>query len=339
VKLGATCLLDSEIFRSLKFGINACKQIKKEEKAMKKRLPKLSLEILFLLFCISGFLILGLHGYNSTPANDKNEHESYKMEQPPESLDKLYPPQAEEPILLAEMVKLALFFTSINQDALQGDWENAQVGFDHFKEQIIKLSGMIPEWKEHFKMDLVEELGRAVAQKKVPAIMEVRNKKVKSAICGECHDEHRVVVWYRYHWKDFGKITIDDPVSQKTLSFDDFMFELEGSLLGINVDMQQGQASNAQKTFKGFTSRVETLKKACNECHDPNQGEKKYYISADVMGMITDFGVEISKPSPATEKVDALFMGIGMEMCYESHQVHLPAGYIQRLLLSHDKRS
>jgi hypothetical protein len=304
---------------------------------MKKRFSKLSLEIFFALFCISGILILGFHGYNSTSANDKNEHESYKMEQPPKSLDKLYPPQAEEPILLAEMVKLALFFTSISQDALQGDWENAQVGFDNFKEQIIKLSGMIPEWKEHFRMDLVEELGRAVAQKKVPAIMEVSNKKVRSTICGECHDEHRVVVWYRYHWKDFGKITMDDPVLQKTLSFYDFMFELEGSLLGISTDMQQGQPGNAQKTFKDFTARVETLKKACNECHDPNEGEKKYYISPDVMGVITDFGVEISKPSPATEKVDALFMGIGMEMCYECHQVHLPAGYIQRLLLSHDK--
>jgi len=304
---------------------------------MKKKISELSLEILFLLFCISGFLILGLHGYNSTSANDKNEHESYETEQPPKSLDKLYPPQAEEPILLAEMVKLAIFLISINQDALQGDWENAQVGFDNFKEQIIKLSGMIPEWKEHFRMDLVEELGRAVTQKKVSAIMEVSNKKVRSNICGECHDEHRVVIWYRYHWKDFGKITMDDPVSQKTLSFHDFMFELEGSFLGISADMQQGQLGNAQKTFKDFTARVETLKNACNECHDPNEGEMKYYISADVMGIITYFGVEISKPSPATEKVDALFMGIGMEMCYECHQVHLPAGYIQRLLLSHDK--
>jgi hypothetical protein len=64
--------------------------------------------------------------------------------------------------------------------------------------------------------------------------------------------------------------------------------------------MKQGQPENAQKTFKAFTARVEALKKACNECHDPNKGEKKYYISADVMGMITDLGVELSKPSPAT---------------------------------------
>jgi hypothetical protein len=116
--------------------------------------------------------------------------------------------------------------------------------------------------------------------------MEVRNKKVGPAICGECHNEHRVAVWYRYHWKDFGKIMMDDPISQKTLSYYDFMFRLEGSFDGIGVDMQQGQPGNAQKTFKAFTARVETLKKGCNECHDPNKGEKKYYISADVMGMM-----------------------------------------------------
>ena len=304
---------------------------------MKERSPKTILVTLFFLFCLSGFLIFGLNGYNSTSANDKREHEVYKIEQPPKSLDRLYPPQAKEPVLLAEMIKLALFFTSISHDALQGDWENAQGGFDNFKEQIIKLSGMIPEWKEHFKMDLVEELGRAVAQKKVPAIMEVRNKKVGPAICGECHNEHRVAVWYRYHWKDFGKIMVDDPISQKTLSYYDYMFRVAGSFDGIGVDMKQGQPENAQKTFKAFTARVEALKKACNECHDPNKGEKKYYISADVMGMINDLGVEISKPSPAAERVDNLFMGIGINMCYKCHQVHVPAGDMQRVWRSsHD---
>jgi hypothetical protein len=304
---------------------------------MKERSSKTILVTLFFLFCLSGFLLFGLHGHNSTSANDKKEHGDYKIEQPPKSLDRFYPPQAKQPILLAEMIKLTLFFTSISHDALQGDWENAQGGFDNFKEQIIKLSGMIPEWKKHFRMDLVEELGRAVAQKNVPAIMEVRNKKVGPAICGKCHNEHRVGVWYRYHWKDFGKIMVDDPISKKTLKYRDFMFRVAGSFDGINIDMQQGQPGNAQKTFKAFTARVEAFKKACNECHDPKKGEKKYYISTDVMGMINNLGVEISKPSPATDKVDDLFMRIGINMCYQCHQVHLPAGDMQRLWRSHDK--
>jgi hypothetical protein len=128
-----------------------------------KYLNKLLL-IPFFLLVLSVFLILGFHGYKPTSANEKDGHGVYKIELPPKSLDKFYPPHAKEPVWLLEMLKLAVVFTSTSHDALQGDWENAQGNFATFKEQIIKLSGMIPEWKDHFKMDLVEELGRAVEQ-------------------------------------------------------------------------------------------------------------------------------------------------------------------------------
>jgi hypothetical protein len=285
----------------------------------------------FFLLLLSVFLILGFHGYKLTSANEQYKVGVYKIELPPKSLDKLYPPQAKEPVWLLEMLKLAVFFTSTSHDALQGDWENAQGNFATFKEQIIKLSGMIPEWKDHFKMDLVEELGRAVEEKNVPAIMEVRGKKIGPNMCVHCHSEHTVSVWYRYHWKDFGKIMVDDPISQKKFPFYDFMFGVAESFEGIALDMQQGQPDNAQKTFKAFTTRVEALKKACNECHDPKKGEKKYFTGPDVMEKMADLGAEVSKSGSAPERVEHLIMEIGKEMCYECHQVHWPAGNVQRV--------
>lgn len=296
---------------------------------MKEKSLKTFLFTLLLLFVISTLLILSFNGNNSTLASEE-EHADFKIEAPPKSLDKLYPPQAQAPVLLIEMLTLAKFFTSIGHDAVQNDWQNAQLGFDNFKAQIIKLSGMIPEWKEHFKMDLVEELGRAVAQKNVPAIMEVRNKKVGGGMCGACHTEHRIGVWYRYHWKDFGEIMVEDPILKKKLPWFDFMSMTAESLEGIGLDVEQKQPANAQKTFNAFKARAGALKKACEECHDPKKGERKYFVSSEIMGMIDSLGTEVSKPTPDPEKVGALFMGIGVGMCYECHQVHMPAGTVQR---------
>jgi hypothetical protein len=253
------------------------------------------------------------------------------IEPPPKSLDKLYPPQAKEPVLLHEMLKLGHLFNSTNHDVLQRDWENAQRGFAGFKEQIIKLSKLIPEWKDHFKMDLVEELGRVIAQKKIPAIMKLRNGKVGPELCGECHREHRLSVWYRYYWKDFGKVMVVDPISKKKLSYFDFMLRVNGSFEGIGLDVEQGQPENTRKTFKAFTTRMETLKKSCDECHDPKGRAKKYYLGSKTAKMIAELEEEISIPRADLKKVQHIIEEIGEEVCYECHQVHWPAATVQRV--------
>lgn len=294
---------------------------------MKEKSMKSLLIIALFLFATSTLLILNFNGNNSILANE--EDADFKIEPPPKSLDKLYPPQAKDPVLLIEMINLAMYFGSIGHDAMQNDWPNAQLGFDNFKAQIIKLSGMIPEWKEHFKMDLVDELGRAVAQRNLDAVLQVRNEKISESMCGACHTEHKIGVWYRYHWKDFGKIMVEDPISKKKFPFFVFMLMVDEDFLGIELDRQQSQLPNARKAFTAFDARVKALKNACGECHDPKK-ERKYFTSSEVMGMIDTLGVELSKSTPDPEKAGALFMGIGIEMCYECHQVHWPAATVQR---------
>ncbi|KKL47276.1 hypothetical protein LCGC14_2337180, partial [marine sediment metagenome] len=119
----------------------------------------------FFLLVLCGFLLNGLVVKNVTLSAGQEKPEVIEMEQIPSPfphLDKFYPPQTQAPVLLIEMLKLAMFYHSVGYDAVQNDWENARRGFENFKKQIIKLSGMIPKWKQYFKMDVVEELGRAI---------------------------------------------------------------------------------------------------------------------------------------------------------------------------------
>ncbi len=304
---------------------------------MREKSMKVFLFIALFLFVSSAFLIPGLRGNHATSANGQEGPEASKKEQIPSPfphLDKLYPPQAQAPVLLIEMLKLSMLFTSVGYDAAQNDWENSQRGFENFKGQMIKLSGMIPKWKDYFKMVLVGELGRAVAQKDVPAIGRV-NREIANNICGACHNEYRSQVWHRYHWKDFGKIMVDDPVSKRKFPYRVFMIQVADSWDGIEIDMQQNQPANAQKAFKAFTARLGALKKVCGDCHDPKQGEMRHYISSDIMEMIDDLGAEISKPKPAQDKMEGLFRGIGQGMCYKCHQVHQPAAVVQNFWRTH----
>jgi cytochrome c553 len=281
------------------------------------------------LFVLAVFLIIGVHVLNPTPASGQQTPGVYTMKTPPASMDKLYPPQSPMPVWLPEMFKLSSFYMSVGNDARQGDWANAQQGFDNLKAQFIKLSGLVPEWKHYFNMDLVNALGQALA-KKDPKAIGGASQKLGNAVCGRCHGENRPAVWFHYGFKDFSKIMVEDPLSKKKVPLMTYMFMLAGPFDGIEIDFHQGQKENALKNFGAFSARAKALKTGvCDQCHNPKK-ERKYFASSEVMGMIDSLGAELSKSNPAPERVEHLFQEVGMEMCYECHVVHIPAATVQR---------
>jgi cytochrome c553 len=302
--------------------------LNKEDKIVKKNRVKKILVTSSIFIGIFTLLIIGAHVMSPLPAIGQQQPGPYVMEIPPKSLDKLYPPQAEQPVWLFEMLKLAVLWRTVGNGVQQKDWADAQQGFDDFRAQIIKLSNMVPEWKHHFKLDLVDAVGRALAQKDPKAIGEA-SRKMGGGICGHCHGEHRVAVWYRYQFKDFSKVMVEDPFAKKKFPLRQFMFMISGPFEDIEIDLKQGQLDNARKAFGAFSARAKALKKACEECHDPEHGERKYFVDSEVMEKIDGLGAELANAAPAHENVEKLFMGIGVEMCYECHLVHVPAATVQ----------
>jgi hypothetical protein len=89
--------------------------------------------------------------------------------------------------------------------------------------------------------------------------------------CAECHQEHRLEVWYKYHWKDFETIKIPDPVSNKLLGFIEYMFGLHHSYSAANTYLSEEKAGGKfNKTIEALydlQKRVEALNVGCRNVH------------------------------------------------------------------------
>ena len=72
----------------------------------------------------------------------------------------------------------------------------------------------------------------------------------------------------KYHWGDFGSISVRDPLSGTPTGYGQFKKFLAANLAGITVDLRQGQIDNARKQFEGFRARFAALGGSCGACHE-----------------------------------------------------------------------
>ena len=191
---------------------------------MQERSPKTILVTLFFLFCLSGFIIFGLHGYNSTSANEKHEGGVYEIKLPPKSLDQYY--QKEPSDYLMAMFGVLGPMGAMETHLIDGNMDKAKEYFMAFKAEYFKISKMVPEWSKHFPSEPMDNLEKALDSgdpvKIQPAVQGV------GKTCAACHQEHLPEVWYKYHWKDFETIKIPDPVSNKLLGFVEYTDDIGG---------------------------------------------------------------------------------------------------------------
>ncbi len=239
---------------------------------------------------------------------------------PPRSLDALYPPAADAPVLLQEMFALGGALSGIAVDLSENDIEQVDAQFEKFKAMYAATARMVPEWEEDYPMEPVERLGEVLQtgdqEQAMAAIGAV------GEVCHDCHVMNMAKVQQRYHWGDFTQIRVADPISGEELGFSDLKRDLESSFVGIEVDLEQRQVENARTQFEAFTGRVELLKGTCAWCHET---EPKYFVDASVEGMLEQLGSVLAGASPNLEVAAKLRLGIGTESCFRCHLVHGPA--------------
>ncbi|MBI4187798.1 MAG: hypothetical protein HY529_01175 [Chloroflexi bacterium] len=263
-------------------------------------------------------------GQNLQPQVDKLTKENKILKEivgePPASLNKLFPPQSPTPVFLLGMFDLAMPFEGIGVDLGEGDIAGAKANFDAFKKQYIKMSDMVPEWKDKFPMAPVNTLEQALASgdpaKVGPAMGGV------GKVCGDCHAINLVKVEQKYHWPSFDNVKLTDPVTKASQSFGDYMIGLDGAFVGAAIDLQEGQLDNARKNYDAFSARFQTLSTACAACHTT---ARAYFVDPTSQSMVEQLGKALKSTPPDGKAVGDLMQGIGNEICMKCHFVHLPA--------------
>jgi hypothetical protein len=254
----------------------------------------------------------------------RKENEALKAQVSPlpSSLDKLFPPEVNQPVFLFSMIEMGMSLSSIAVDFLENDAEGTKANFERFKTQYEEVSKLVPEWEKKFLMGPVEELGAALNTGDQGKVMGAFEKVGK--VCHTCHISNMPRVQHKYHWGDFSQIIVADPITKEEVDYRRFMQYLEMSFVGIGVDLQQQQKEKAQEHFQGFKARFLEMKEVCMSCHDT---EREYYVDQDVMGMVDKLGEVVKSETPDPKTIEELVMGIGMESCFKCHLVHVPGTY------------
>ena len=238
----------------------------------------------------------------------------------PASLDAYYPPQADEPVWLGEMMQFFATLDGIVVDQLQGDAAGVQANYEAFRAQYEKVSGMVPEWQDRFPMEPVEALGAAVASGETPAVMGAVD--AVGAVCHNCHLQAMPQAHFRYTWADFADVEGLDPLTGETVPFAILMRYMGANFIGITNDLRQGQAENAAMQLEAFKARFQAVVGTCGACHD---SDRRYFVDTDIDALLDDIGNAVSSSDLAA--AEKAVQALGAESCRKCHLVHIPAAY------------
>ena len=238
----------------------------------------------------------------------------------PRSLDAFYPPVADRPVYLFGMLGMDTSFSGIVVDLMEDDLDGARGSFEDFQRQYGEIAAMVPEWKGMYPAGNVKELGAALAAGDKGRAMGAF--AAVGEICHRCHVATMVPVQQKYHWGDFGTITVKDPLSGQSTGYPQFKKMLAANLAGITVDLRQGQTDNARKQFEGFRARFEALGASCQGCHEK---QSRSFVDREMRDAVEELGAVFQGRTVAPDAVTALVQRIGKESCSKCHLVHVPA--------------
>lgn len=239
---------------------------------------------------------------------------------PPTSLDSLYPPVAQAPMLLLRMLELGEALSGVAVDLVEQDVEHARAGLDRLKTEYAAVSRLVPEWEAAYPTDPLDEVASAMESGDPEQIGTAL--AAVGAVCHECHVANMAKVHYRYRWGDFARINVSDAASGRQLAFRQLMQEMETAFTGIAVDLRQQQVENARAQFATFQARFSLLATTCVACHTT---ERKYFIDSDVLQVMERLRVVLQSNTPDATQAMELGQQIGAESCSKCHLVHAPA--------------
>lgn len=245
---------------------------------------------------------------------------------PPDSLAKLYPPQAEAPLWLLGMLDLGKVFVAMTNAVDAGDTAAAQAAFEDLSRRYRALGEKVPEWAHYIDEEALEALKAAIDAKPNPAQFRRDLGKFDDAACARCHTAERRNVWYVFDWpKHYADLTVSDPVTETDPPFRDFMFMMAFDLFTVSEQMEAGRTKEAKETAEHLKLRLSMLAGACFACHKEPRRHLLTKETIDTMdGAIAD--IDAGRAEAAGQKLDA----VGQQTCYACHLVHAPAADVQR---------
>ncbi len=241
------------------------------------------------------------------------------LKNPPRSLDKFYPPKSEKYEFLSNMHKMSTAFTGIRVNVNDGNWEKALFWAKKLRDTYVKTRDMVPEWKDYFKVNLAENLVKAVESKDVDKTIEASQKLGKT--CSKCHQENELAVKLTYRFPSFEKISLEDPIEFTELDTGKYMEKLTNSMKIMKVYLLQEEAQKAQEEGLNFVERARQLRTMCSKCHTSKVSEEAIFGKSyeEALAYLENL---LSAEKPDGKKIIENLKKVTVS-CTKCHNVHL----------------
>ncbi|NPB04725.1 MAG: hypothetical protein GXO39_10020 [Thermotogae bacterium] len=282
----------------------------------------------------------------------------YVYELPPKSLDNYYPPVARKAKTYpAYMDTLGRRFYDLVVDlnALFFNREDAEVSYFLFKDYYQFVADLVPDWKDMFLLDEVEQLGKELGfikdstdttsqeqiekDKKAIGKTEKVSEKAKALVkkieysCRACHITEIPRVYARYYWQtrdrrsNMATFMVRDPIKRKKMPYREFKRELQRDYYTILRSIDKGSRKQLRQSVRRFVKRFNYNQSLCSKCHDTDP----YLFTTPTIGeLVSDLDKEANKRVPSKAVLRRTLSSLYVQNCKGCHRVHVPTTYVQR---------
>ncbi len=308
--------------------------------------------ILSILFMIGSLYYLLLAQENQQSEQTK----TYNFDMPPKSLDNYYPPAARKgKNYKAYMDTLGRRFYDLMVDIKSLDMEVLEESYLRFKDYYSFVSELVPEWKDRYALNEVEELGKVLGFVKDSA--DTSKEKTKDTIlpigakreldprvqkllekieysCKSCHVQEIPKVYFRYYWTtrdmkmNMATFRVRDPLTGKDVPYRVFKENLSNDYYTILRSIDKGSKTELRRSVQNFVKRFNYNQGLCSKCHDQ---DPYLFTTPTIATLIRDLDNEANKLIPNKETLRRTLSELYRSNCTGCHRVHYPASYVQRI--------
>ena len=244
-----------------------------------------------------------------------------RLKEPPEELEKYYPPNSDKYEFLMTMYKLSTAFKGIVVNISEGKWAQAKSWAEELSKNYTKIGELVPTWKKVLRENAAKNLVKAVESKDSTQIRKYMNTVGKT--CMQCHKNYQLSVKIKYHYPSYDGTSIEDPISGVEYSVHDYMKKMTDDMKLLKIYLLEKEKNKAIKAGDRFVKRVKGLTQMCSDCHTNNISEKVYF-NDDL-----DKKLQNLRDAVENEHLNEVFSNlswINNNNCMKCHNVHqIPA--------------
>ncbi|WP_428610566.1 cytochrome c [Sedimenticola sp.] len=193
---------------------------------------------------------------------------------PPASIGQWYKPQNDRQVWLHTMFSLRREMQAVSEYAAAGKPALAEKWVARFTTHYLKITEMVPEWKEELEYHWLEQLQAATKAGNSQAMGQALHKIDQG--CKSCHREFRAVTALLYRTPDFGKIKIKKLATGEPGDYAEVMEELSSLVNRIKIATDDNQSSLALASLQQLRRRLDDLGESCAACHKDTAPRERY---------------------------------------------------------------